>query len=218
VADLRKLISDLYHNRSKKMTGMGYIYAGSADEVSTLSGAYRIEQGATYVTLDIDKGHPDQPVTVVRAAKHTANAIVLSFQEDMSILATATRTHRIVVGGGYSGCVYSVYNSGGGEFKCVHTARPFDNVRGVAHDDCVTALRAYAADKRWTLVHEIPTRGDGISGPGINGCVTTAFATRISYNSGVTPIVRTDHAPDREARLDARHARHARQRSLCMRS
>jgi hypothetical protein len=188
MADLRRIISDLYHGRSNSMTGAGFIYAGGTHEHTTLSGAYRVEQGATYITVDIDTSKPGNPVTMARATKQTGNGILLSFQEDMTIIATATRQHRIVLGGGYSGCVYSVYSKGNGDFVCAHTARPFNNVTNVALDDCVTAFRSYAADQRWTLVQEIPTRADGVSGSGINGCVTTAFATRIHYNSGARPM------------------------------
>lgn len=191
MTDLRRIISDLYHRRSNRIIGAGFIYAGGTHEHATLSGAYRIEYGATYVTLDIDTAQPGNPVTLTRATKQTGNAILLSFEENMTIIAKATRQHRIVVGGGYSGCVYSVYDLGNGDFICAHTARPHDNVTGVTHDDCVTALRAYAADHRWRLVQELPSRADGVSGAGIGGCVTTAFATRISYNSGARPIVRT---------------------------
>jgi hypothetical protein len=154
--------------------------------MATLSGFCRVKEAATSITLTIDPA-PDEFIRVTPAQLALANGFHLAFDEDWSTVATLTRQHRIVVGGGYSGCLYSVYHDGHGNYKCVHTARP----AGVRSDAFVVGIRTYARDRRWTLVHEVPTVADGTSGAGIGGCVTTFLATRVSYTTAPTPIVRT---------------------------
>jgi hypothetical protein len=117
----------------------------------------------------------------VEAADYpAANGFVLFFEDAWSTVATITRAHRIVGGGGYSGCMYSVYNAGGGQFKCFHTARP----GGVNADTYLNYLRVYAAAQNWQLIHEVPTVG--VTAPG----QTVFTLTRVSYT--VNPVkVRT---------------------------
>ena len=180
------IINDLYLNQSKSVTGWGMLGTVAPDEQATLSGMFRVTQKAKYTTMAIGAA-PDYNATRVAAPKMTANSVYLFFEDDWSTLATLTRSHRIAAGGGYSGCLYSVYNAGGGEFKCIHTARP----NGANADLFVTGIRAYAADKRWTLVHEIPTVADALGGAGVNGCVTTFLVTDVNYTSVPNPTVRT---------------------------
>lgn len=183
---VRTMISDLYHNRSRGFRGVGMLAVRGAEEETTLSGMFRVKTMATPVTVAAGDA-PEHFFNVARVARADANAYYLFFEDAWSTVATLTRTHRIVIGGGYSGCLYSVYYAGGGEYKCVHTARP----SGTMADEYVAGIRAYAAAKRWTLVHEIATITDATSGIGINGCVTTFLATRVSYTINPNPIVRS---------------------------
>lgn len=180
------MISDLYHNRSRGFSGAGYVQAAAAEEQGELSGFCHVTQYATPITLTAGAA-PNNYFQMQRAPRVNANAFYLLFEEGKSTLATLTRAHRIVIGGGYSGCLYSVYHTGRGDYKCIHTARP----GGPNADTYVQALRLYARDQRWTLIHEVPTVTDGVSGVGINGCVTTFLATRVSYTTNPRPIVRT---------------------------
>jgi len=128
-------------------------------------------------------GGPNHLTRLTDAPLGTANGMYLFFEDGWSTVATLNRSQRIVAGGGYSGCLYSVYSTGTGDYKCVHTARP----NGPLLDTFVTGIRAYAAEQRWTLVHEVPS----IGGVGVGGCVTTSFVTRVSYTINPTPIVHT---------------------------
>jgi hypothetical protein len=185
---IRTMISDLYHNHSRGVQGVGYLAATRIiQEQAVLSPTHRVKEFATPITLAVGGG-PDNIISVDHADMNTAMGFALFFEDARSTIATLTRAHRIVVGGGYSGCLYSVYHAGRGVYICVHTARPAD---GRDPDRYVFALREYADDQRWTLVHEVPTRNDGVSGPGINGCVTTFLATRVSYTVQPKPVVRT---------------------------
>lgn len=184
--EVRTMISDLYHNRSRGFRGVGLLGTVAPLQTATLNGMFRVEQQATPITVTVGPG-PDNFFNVVNAPLNTANAFYLFFHDAWSTVATITRQHRIAVGGGYSGCLYSVYHAGGGVYKCVHTARP----SGTMSDEYVRGIRAYAAAQRWTLIHEVPTISDAHSGIGINGCVTTFLATRVSYTVQPNPTVRT---------------------------
>ena len=180
---IRTIISDLYNRRSAGLTGAGMLGAtGGATIFNTLSQFYRVKMEARPVTVSFGGG-PNHLTHFAAAPIGTANGMYLFFADDWSTVATLNRSQRIVAGGGYSGCLYSVYSTGNGDYKCVHTARP----NGASRDAYVAGIRAYAADQHWTLVHEVPSTG----GVGVNGCVTTSFVTRVSYTIAPTPIVRT---------------------------
>jgi hypothetical protein len=186
VPDIRTIVSDLFHNRARRVLGMGTLGAQGPQLVATLSDFYRVTEAATAISTTVG-GPPDNSISVV-AAPLNGNGFGLFFQEDWSTVATLTRTHRTVLGGGYSGCLYSVYFAGAGVYKCVHTARP----NGATSDAFVAGIRGYAADRGWRLVHEIRTVTDEFDGgAGVGGCVTTFFVTRVSYTIAPTPIVRT---------------------------
>lgn len=180
---VNRMISDLYHRRAIGIFGGGFVMSRGFEQDGVLNQASRVQKYATPVTLSADTDR----FRVVRGARNDTNAYYLGFVDGMSTIATLTRHHRIVVGGGYSGCLYSVYHDGRGSYKCVHTARP----GGANADTYVGLLRAYAATNGWTLVHEIPTVTDAVSGVGINGCRTTFLATRVSYTINPRPVVRT---------------------------
>jgi len=184
--DVRTMISDLFHNRSRGFRGVGLLGTVAPLQTATLNGMFRVKQQATPVTVT-DGGGPEHFFNLAAAPLHTANAFYLFFEDAWSTVATLTRQHRIVVGGGYSGCLYSVYHAGAGVYKCIHTARP----SGTMSNEYVAGIRAYAAAQRWTLIHEIPTITDATSGVGINGCVTTLLATRVSYTVQPNAVVRS---------------------------
>ena len=170
---IRTVVSDLYHNRAKGVGGGFGMLAtrvisddrdiSTSHHLKTLNEPAKFSYGMKNFAFVID---------VDRATKQTANGAALYFQDGHSTMATITRDQRIVAGGGYSGCMYSVYKAAGGEFKCVHTARP-----SVDSDKYLDELRAYAKAEGWTLIHEVPTAGL----VGTSGCVTVFCLTRVSY-------------------------------------
>jgi hypothetical protein len=187
------MVTDLYNKHSRGFRGVLEVEAyGTPDQYKVLSPENCVREWATPITLAVvDVGdQPDQPeyfIKVARAPLNTANGFLLSFEDNYSTIATLTRAHPYVVGGGYSGCLYSVYHDGHSEFKCVHTPRPLT----AKLDAYVEGIRAYARDRHWTLVHEVSTIKDAHSGPGINGCVTTFMATHVKYIINPRPMVFT---------------------------
>jgi hypothetical protein len=171
---LRTVIRDLYHNEVRGVGG-GFNMLGTRviPEYGTLSGADHVKQYASPAHFSFGMRDFKYIIDVDPADYPQANGFALFFDDGWSTLATLTRAQRIAGGGGYSGCLYSVYNVGNGQFKCVHTARP----NAADPDVYVNQLRNYAHAQHWVLVHEVPT----IGGVGVNGCVTTFLMTRISY-------------------------------------
>jgi len=168
----------MYHNRVK---GVGGGFSTPSDrEFGSLSGPLNVQQKASpaHFSFGMNTG---LSYVLEAAAKNygEANGFILNFEDGKSTLATLTRTHRIVAGGGYSGCIYSVYSAGHGKYKCIHTARP----AGANPAQYINQLHQYAAQQHWQLIHEIPTAGLA----GNNGCVTTFFLTRVSYN--INPVM-----------------------------
>lgn len=184
--DLPTIITDLYNRTSRRILGAGTVGASTIQQQATLSGMYRVQEQATAVMLT-KGGGPDNNYSMVASTVLAGNAFCLFFEDQWSTLATVTRDQRVVAGGGYSGCLYSVYDAGGGAYKCIHTARP----SGTMADEYVKGLRRYAADKRWTLIHEVPTVADAQGGAGVNGCVTTYLVTRVDYTVVPKPTVST---------------------------
>jgi hypothetical protein len=183
---VKTMISDLFHRRSLGFRGVGNVNAAAFEQQADLHRSLHVQEYATPVTASVDPA-PEFYFRVARSALNAANAFYLGFVDAKSTVATLTRAQRVVVGGGYSGCLYSVYHAGAGVYKCVHTARP----NTAFAEAYVEGLRLYAQSMRWTLVHEIPTRNDGVSGAGIGGCVTTFLATRVSYTVAPQAVVRT---------------------------
>ena len=180
--NLKTMIKDL---NSGLHLGVRGALSGCEDEYREINGSHRIKQLGTYVKLSTAAA-PNNYLLYAKAGCDTADGIYLDFDDMWSTMATITRTHRVVISGNFSGCLYSVYSTGSGEYKCFHTARP-----GTDSDILVGPLRQYAADRRWQLVHEVPTRNDANSGVGMNGCNGTVVVTRVSYTIAPKPIVRT---------------------------
>lgn len=178
---IRTVVSDLYHNRVKGVGG-GFtsVSTGVIRESATLSAPLNVSQNAQPVRFSFGlNSNFSMLIDVDKKDYAEANGFALMFEDGKSTLATINRAHRIVAGGGYSGCMYSVYSAGLGNYKCIHTARP----GGANPDRYLVQLRQYAAAQNWNLIHEIPTAGLA----GNNGCVTTFFLTRVSYN--VHPVM-----------------------------
>ncbi len=183
---VRTIITDLYTNASKRMLGAGYLGSVQRLQTTTLSEFYRVTEAATPILVTVGDG-PDHNFNMASSTLTAGNGFYLFFEDGWSTVATLTRQQRIVAGGGYSGCLYSVYDAGGGVYKCIHTARP----NGAMSDAYVAGIRGYAADQRWRLIHEVPTIADAHGGAGVNGCVTTFLVTRVSYTVQPKPVVRT---------------------------
>lgn len=183
------IVRDLYYNTSRGVKGANWAaQTGRAHAQRGTLDAHRcVRELAIPIVVSSNGLGPNHFFDVVSAPLPNANGFCLLFEDDMSTVATLTRAQRIVVSADYSGCLYSVYSVGGGTYKCVHTARP----GGHYADAYVQALRAFAQRQNWVLMHEVPTRADGVSGAGINGCNGTTIVTRISYSVAPNPEVRT---------------------------
>lgn len=176
---LKTVVSDLYHNRAKGVGGgFGELGARAISEEAVISAPHHLKTLAQPAIFSFNMKNFSFVIDVTRSTKPASNGSALFFEDGQSTMATITRAHRIVGGGGYSGCMYSVYKAPGGEFKCVHTARP----SGANADKYLNELRTYAGLQGWTLVHEVPTVGL------IDGNCTTVFClTRVSYT--INPVV-----------------------------
>ena len=182
--DIRTIVADLYTNAAHSVYGLPAT-TESFDENATLDAERKIKERATRVTISIKENKfwvakPD--------AEHKQHGFVLGFEDKFTTVATLSRGFgRICVSPDYSGCLFSVYEHNG-TYKCCHTAR------GLGDKDVhVHALREYAANQHWDLVHEVPTINDNLNGANgieVNGCKATLVVTRISYNIN-PPVVRT---------------------------
>jgi hypothetical protein len=181
-AAIRTIVSDLYHNRVRGVgPGFGLLASKGEKEWGVLSDNHHIERKASPAKFLLDMKNFSLVVDVDSADNNAANGSVLFFEENLTTVATINRDRRIVGGGGYSGCLYSVYRVGNGEYKCFHTARP--GGVGVNSDQYVNLLRSYAAAQNWILIHEVPTVGEATVG----GCVTVFILTRVSYT--INPVM-----------------------------
>jgi hypothetical protein len=176
------MISDLYRRRIQGVR-KNLFHAGASD-ARVISQSHRMQYATTPVTVAIDGGVAPFFLTAPAAANvGAANGVYLFFEDAWSTMADLTRACRIAVGGDYAGCLYSVYDIGGGTYKCIHTARP----SGPNAEASVALMANYAMQQRWRLVHMVPTRGL----VGNNGCDLIYIATRVSYTVAPQPVVRT---------------------------
>ncbi|KAA6458634.1 hypothetical protein DYQ86_18935 [Acidobacteria bacterium AB60] len=85
-----------------------------------------------------------------------ANGRYLFFQDDWTTAADMDATHPIVVSGKFSGCMWKVYRTGVGQYKCLHIARP-----GGAESDLLVQLvtQGTAVQHKWVEVQSIGTAG-----------------------------------------------------------
>ncbi len=186
--DIRTIVSDLYRQRVRRVTADQVVFANGPMRETTLSPFYRIEMGYRPVDTTLAGGVDNALNLAGKRVEGEGNGYCLYFNEVQSTVSPLTRTHRTVAGGGYSGCLYSVYYIGGGEYRCIHTPRP----GGANAEAWVAGIRGYAADQRWQLVHEVPTVSEpGDGGAQVDGCITTYIVTRVSYTVAPNPIVRT---------------------------
>jgi hypothetical protein len=176
------MISDLHHRR---LIGIRGVLGGIAynNQINT---QHRIKLNTTLIKVSAG-ALPNNYLTFAEGNKENSDGYHLGYDEGWSTVATITRSHTIVISENFSGCLYSVYHTGNGDYKCFHTSRP----AGADSDLYVKILRDYARGHRWTLIHEIPTAADGRSGVGINGCTQTTVATHVKYTVAPRPQVHT---------------------------
>jgi hypothetical protein len=84
------------------------------------------------------------------------NGRYLFFQDDWTTAVDMDATHPIIVSGKFSGCMWKVFRTGVGQYKCVHIARP-----GGAGSDALVNLvsQGTAVQHQWVEVQTIPTAG-----------------------------------------------------------
>lgn len=180
---IRTVVSDLFHNRVRGVgRGFGQLERQNEREWGDISDADHVIRKATPAKFSFGMTNFSMVIDCDAADYPQANGFALMFEDAKSTVATITHAHRIVAGGGYSGCLYSVYRTPTGDFKCVHTARP----GGANVNTYTTALAHYANTQNWVLVHAVPTAGAAQ----VAGCVTTFCLTRVSYTMNPV-IVRT---------------------------
>ena len=184
---IRTMVADLYNNLATSVRGGGAVGARGWDEDAVVSANSHINRKGSLVKVTIDGANPAW-FRVDKTGPGTGrNGWVLGYEVNKTTIVTLTHNRNICVSGDYSGCLFSVYERNG-HYRCCHTSRALGD-----GDVYVNALRQYAANHNWTLVHEVPTRNDnlnGANGTQINGCQGTLVVTRISYT--INPnVVRT---------------------------
>jgi hypothetical protein len=179
---IRTVISDLYHSHIQGVRKN--LFHGNPDNQTVISLQQRIQYSSTPVVVAIDGAVVPFFLTAPKAAVGSVpNGTYLFFEDAWSTVADITRASRIAVGGNYAGCLYSVFDTGGGTYKCVHTARP----GGAKREESVALLAQHAIQQGWRLVHTVPTAGF----VGIGGCDMLYIVTRVSYTVAPRPMVRT---------------------------
>jgi len=148
----------------------------------------RVREAAGLVTFSYGDS-PDYKLNMDLAGTYdvpdyrTAHGFYLYYAPGWSTVATLTRAHCAVAAGGFSGCLYSVYKAGNGEYKCVHTDRPGNEYS----EAFVKGIHSYAERMRWQLLYEVPTAGL----QGVNGCTAVWFVSQVDYTIQPEPIVWT---------------------------
>jgi hypothetical protein len=176
------MISDLYRRRIQGVRKN--LFARGASDARVISANHKMQYATTPVTVAIDGVAAPIFLNAPAAGNPAAaNGVYLFFEDGWSTMADLTRACRIAVGGDYAGCLYSVFDVGGGTYKCIHTARP----SGVNAEASVALMANYAMQQGWRLVHQVPTKGL----VGQNGCDLIYIATRVSYTVAPRPVVRT---------------------------
>lgn len=180
--EVRTVVSDLYHRRIQGIRKN--LFARGATHATVISLDYKIQYANTPVSVALDGNAPSIFLNAPPTADGgVSNGKYLFFEDGWSTVSDLTRTHRIVVGGDYAGCLYTVFDAGGGTYKCIHTARP----GGKNVETAVTLMAKYAMTQGWRLVHQVPTKGL----VGANGCDLVYIVTRVSYTVAPKPVVRT---------------------------
>jgi hypothetical protein len=190
---LQSIVRDLCVNRS---AGIGRRPHGNfeiAQESRTLNEFCRVRQAASaarfsYGDVPDNRLNVDLADNIMDLAPNlfeyrTANGFYLYYIEGWSTVATLSRARFTVAAPDFSGCLYSVYNAGNGEYVCVHTSRPNNEYR----EAFVTGIRSYAGRMRWKLLYELPTAGL----IGKNGCTSVCFVSQVDYTVEPEPVVWT---------------------------
>jgi hypothetical protein len=132
------------------------------------------KDGGTVLTLQVDASF----------GRLEANGLLLGLEVDWTTIADVTRVKRLIIGRGYAGCLYTVFDVGGGTFRCAHTSRE----GGKSPEATADKLLVHARGQRWRVVHQVETRG--LIGND-KGCTQVYILTRVDYTINPRPRVQT---------------------------
>lgn len=108
------------------------------------------------------------------------NGNYLHFKDNCSTIANMDVNRRLVVSGNFSGCMYKIYNTGNGAFKCAHIARP----AGAGANSLVQLMDIYAGQQHWPTVRAVPTAGL----IGVNNCAEVIIVSYLITNKRIETV------------------------------
>ena len=135
------------------VVGVGAMPPNLNAQDSTISGTCRVKNN--YVNMVAALSGTNRLGCTSSNGQNT-NGNYLFFEDDWSTVAEMDATHPLVVSGKFSGCLWKVFRSGVGQYKCVHIARP-----GGAESDALVDLitQGTAVQHQWVEIQAIPTTG-----------------------------------------------------------
>jgi hypothetical protein len=120
---------------------------------TTISGTCRVKYNYVNVVAALSGTNR---LSCTSTSGNNANGNYLFFEDDWSTVADMDAAHPIVVSGKFSGCMWKVYRTGVGQYKCVHIARP----GGTESDALVNLIsQGTAVQHSWLEVQSIATAG-----------------------------------------------------------
>lgn len=181
------MMQDFANRSITKLTFPPLASRGGLSNNADISRTEKIEFDETLIQCGISSENGVNSIKIVptgSAGFVMANGLMLGFHEEWSTVADISRLRRYVFGRGFAGCLYTVLDTGNGQFRCVHTSRQ----GGKDADKTVEQLKSYVMRNRFRVVHQVPTAGFiGAE----NGCVQVWIATRVDYTINPKPAVQT---------------------------
>ncbi len=153
---------------------------GGRNGSSTISATCLVEHNFMHTRISLGAAPQHRMMMANALDSLSFNASYLFFEDSRATVATMDVNRRIVISGGYGGCLYQVYNLGNGVFKCCHIARP----AGVGAEANVNLMNNYARQAGWTLLQTVPTVGL----IGNNNCQQVMTVSQITPNRRIETV------------------------------
>jgi hypothetical protein len=176
---IKTLVADLADRNARPIIGIAQKpQATSNNKTTTISDSLFVKYRSANMIASIT---PGKRLSCVAAGTASVfNGIYVNYAVNWSTIGDMDSNRLIVASGNFSGCLWNIYRSAAGVFKCAHIYRS----DGIGADANANLMADYAKQAGWTELQSVPSAG--CIGP--NGSTEVLMVSQLFPNQRIDTV------------------------------